>query len=239
MVLGLGAAACGNSSSGTPATDANIVFLDAPIPDAPTPDAYICNMTDCGNNQCVDLNTDPLHCGSCDKACTMGQECVSQECVCPEVSAPGSPSILFSQFFMQMGATGALGVFGAGSTTDGVVVAYDPSTQQTGVDASLGGLSVPAVLYGYNVDIGSQQFQMAFAATAGTINFDYACADGVSATVTDATFSQVGDITNPQIVADGCSFNVASMTIAIGSNCSASMDAGVTGDAGVSDAAAP
>jgi hypothetical protein len=37
---------------------------------------------------CADLQTDPRHCGSCDRACDAGQRCVGGACVCDGTSCP-------------------------------------------------------------------------------------------------------------------------------------------------------
>jgi hypothetical protein len=34
---------------------------------------------ECGSS-CVDLTTDPEHCGACDNACAVGESCVCGEC---------------------------------------------------------------------------------------------------------------------------------------------------------------
>lgn len=36
----------------------------------------------CGQTACVDLGTDPAHCGACDAACPAGAGCAAEECVC-------------------------------------------------------------------------------------------------------------------------------------------------------------
>ncbi len=234
MCVGLTVTACGDDDGGPAGgSDATVVFIDAPLPDAPTPDAFVCNMTDCGNNQCVDLDTDPFHCGMCDRSCNDGQTCVSGDCVCPTVTAPATPTPIFVQVDSMTvpGATFAIGVFSAGAGADGLVLFYDPVNQVTDMDLDISMLSglTPSVLYGYNVDIGSMQFQTAYIATAGTLNFDYACATGASATMTDVTFSQVTSIMDPTPLPGGCEFTAPSITIALGDNCpSSGADAGVT-----------
>ncbi|MFO0590052.1 MAG: hypothetical protein U0441_21100 [Polyangiaceae bacterium] len=39
-----------------------------------------CEM--CGGSACVDLATDPAHCGACDKACAPGETCAGNACQC-------------------------------------------------------------------------------------------------------------------------------------------------------------
>ena len=41
-----------------------------------------CEM--CGGEACVDLQTDPQHCGACDNACPADVPCVAGSCSCPE-----------------------------------------------------------------------------------------------------------------------------------------------------------
>src|SRR5215831_9305461 len=53
---------------------------DAALPDASPPDAS-CAGTLCGSN-CVNLQTDPNHCGRCDIQCASGTQCLSGLCVC-------------------------------------------------------------------------------------------------------------------------------------------------------------
>jgi hypothetical protein len=58
---------------------AGVTFLDAcgtGVPDG----ACAGGQTACG--QCVDLNQDLLHCGSCNHACAQGEDCVSGACTC-------------------------------------------------------------------------------------------------------------------------------------------------------------
>jgi hypothetical protein len=38
----------------------------------------------CGGDVCIDLQTDPTHCGACDAACPPGVGCEAGECVCPQ-----------------------------------------------------------------------------------------------------------------------------------------------------------
>jgi hypothetical protein len=38
----------------------------------------------CGGDACVDLETDPQHCGACDNVCPVGVPCNAGSCVCPE-----------------------------------------------------------------------------------------------------------------------------------------------------------
>ena len=38
----------------------------------------------CGGDVCIDLQTDPAHCGACDASCPTGISCEQGVCVCPE-----------------------------------------------------------------------------------------------------------------------------------------------------------
>jgi hypothetical protein len=42
----------------------------------------------CGGDACVDLETDPQHCGSCDNVCPAGVPCSVGSCVCPDGQEP-------------------------------------------------------------------------------------------------------------------------------------------------------
>lgn len=85
--------ACGVDEQGTApvGTDAGIpteasAAIDAEVPDhaetGPAEAGPTCGteQTACGST-CVDLQTDESHCGTCERACTTGQECSSGACV--------------------------------------------------------------------------------------------------------------------------------------------------------------
>jgi hypothetical protein len=42
----------------------------------------------CGGDACVDLETDPQHCGTCDNACPPGVSCSAGSCACPDGQEP-------------------------------------------------------------------------------------------------------------------------------------------------------
>jgi hypothetical protein len=42
----------------------------------------------CGGDACVDLESDPQHCGTCDNACPGGVSCSAGSCVCPDGHEP-------------------------------------------------------------------------------------------------------------------------------------------------------
>jgi hypothetical protein len=37
----------------------------------------------CSSGVCANLDSDPEHCGFCETACSLGQSCVSGQCICP------------------------------------------------------------------------------------------------------------------------------------------------------------
>lgn len=79
------ASACSLASRGTGVeqlvADASVPSGDEPPPaglDKPT----TCQTprASCGTDGCVDVTSDPRHCGSCDKACAVGEGCVASAC---------------------------------------------------------------------------------------------------------------------------------------------------------------
>lgn len=62
-------------------------MTDGPRPDAPGPDTRKQDMLKCGSGQtncggvCVNLTTNPIHCGACGKPCAAYEPCVSSSCV--------------------------------------------------------------------------------------------------------------------------------------------------------------
>src|SRR6188768_2044999 len=62
--------------------------------------------TACGDNDCVDVDTDSDHCGDCDTRCSDSQVCVSGECTSDpgEMCDPGATEDCYS------GASGTDGV---------------------------------------------------------------------------------------------------------------------------------
>jgi len=229
--------ACGDDG-GNANPDATIVFVDAPIPDAPTPDAFVCTMTDCGNNQCVNTDTDPLHCGECDMACPEGQGCSSGDCVCPTVNIPAAPMTLAPiPVQAQMGVNIGLIALGGSVGFDAIAIIWDPLTQTTGEDIALPATGLtPTVGYGFNIDINTMAIQTPYLATGGTINFTTACSVGATGTITDATFGQVMSLLQlpPVPVANGCTIDASTFTFTVGDPCPVDTnDAGVTLDAGL------
>ncbi|HET8538876.1 MAG TPA: hypothetical protein VFL83_03275 [Anaeromyxobacter sp.] len=64
---------------------------DEPSPEPPF-DPAACVET-CGEQRCVDLTTDPVHCGSCTRACDGGQICVDAACGPASAVAPYIASV--------------------------------------------------------------------------------------------------------------------------------------------------
>jgi hypothetical protein len=214
-------AACGD--------DGGTTFIDASVPDAvpPPPDAepFVCSGTtpdDC-DGVCVNLDTSEATCGDCDTSCTGGQYCNGGTCECPPAFVSASPSFVFQQTDSSQIPNTTIG-FGVFSNGGGHVLAVAYSTTpttpiDTPITLDADPLTMPLLGAGYNVDVQSQTFDSAFAATAGTITFDTICAEGFSGTATDVTFSGVDSLTNPVIIPGGCTFDVASVTFSYGTAC--------------------
>src|SRR5690242_13429148 len=70
VVLGIALLGCGDDSMSATGGTGGVIdaaLHDASAPDAPAPDAP-CAGTMCGA-ACVDLQTDPMHCGACGSVC--------------------------------------------------------------------------------------------------------------------------------------------------------------------------
>ena len=180
------------------------------IPDA-TP--FVCMQTECGD-LCVDTATDPAHCGGCDMACaSSGQICTGTlPCECP---ADFIPADLTGSVMAQNGALVGLS-FVIGNTFDIGAVVYDLDVA-IGVEHQLGGLTLPTVVAGYDVDTSAFTAHTAYAATSGTLVFDNLCAEGASGTINALEFAEVEGITNPTPIAGGCSMSYKSLTFNFGS----------------------
>ncbi len=183
--------------------DATIVVDAAP---------FVCTLTECGD-LCVDTASDPAHCGGCDMACaSAGQICTgSLPCECP---ADFLPADLTGSIMAQNGALVGLS-FIIGSTFDIGAVVYDLNVA-VGVEHQLGGLTLPAVIAGYDVDTGNFTAHTAYAATSGTLVFDNLCAEGASGTINALELAEVEGIMNPTPVVGGCSMSYKSLTFNFG-----------------------
>jgi hypothetical protein len=223
LSFGFVVAACGSGAGDTADAPPLIHQADAtPLP----PDAFVCTMTECGPD-CVDLTSDPLHCGDCTMACQSGASCVASDCVCPPGFVPASLVVNLGLDTMLDQLPGAyvavkpyiqseLDVFAVAYPTTGVVLGgagYDLST--------ITPPAFPFVAAGYDVDPNALTARAAFVAVSGTLTLDVACAVGASGNLSDATFQAVGNLLNPMVDPLGCTFNVASVDFVIGTpaNC--------------------
>lgn len=74
-----GTAACGDAMPvGAPLDDALVACVAMWI------DGLQSFCETCGEPTCVDLTSDPLHCGRCDAACPSGAPCLDGACACPD-----------------------------------------------------------------------------------------------------------------------------------------------------------
>ncbi len=217
-VAGVG---CGDDDSGGEADAEPIVLFDATPPDAAPPDAFVCTQTMCGA-ACVNLETDTAHCGECNNACTPASDCggVGTGCECPENFVPENITTIFEQFDDSTLPPLTLGV-GIGAGTDGsshaFVAGAELGVAEIGVDIDLATSDSAsfAVLY----EFAGMTPRSLFFATAGTINFDRACADGMGGTVTNVTLAEASQ---GGLIPDGCVITVPSATFSYGSDCPAS-----------------
>jgi hypothetical protein len=194
-------------------------------PDAATiklPDASSCPVASCGG-VCVDTTTDKQHCGSCTNACTQtGSTCggTPAACGCPAAFLPASHTDAGSDLVTAFGgATLAIGLESAANGTNGVVIGYDPATIQTAHAYDLSTVTAgtrPYVQAAYGFDLMTFIPSAAFYATAGTLTFTKACANGVVGTLTGATFKASTNVSNPMIDLAGCGFTMPTVTFTIG-----------------------
>ncbi len=247
---------CGSEPGST--DDGGITFEDAAWPDADIPDAihydaFVCVETDTikdcapelGQAGCVDITSDPDHCGGCDQACpSPGMSCEPgpgpdgadtdlAHCECPaEDFLPSNivpvslPIPGFNPVTNEYTAPNYLGLAPLidGSTLNMFGITFNITTSPTPIGTEIDlaetlSAQVPAVVAGYNINYNTYSAQAAYVVTTGTLVLDTACATGVSGTVTGATFSEVADMMDPVIVEGGCSFTKESITFAIGDDC--------------------
>ncbi|RMH40138.1 MAG: hypothetical protein D6689_14605 [Deltaproteobacteria bacterium] len=227
-------AGCGDGGGSKPDA-APISLFDAAPPDAAPPDAFVCTKTMCGT-ECVDLETDPRHCGACDNACPPAADCAAPDCVCPSNFVPAAPGALFSQMNTEQVAPDILGLMvfaGTDGNAHALIAMFAPDVA-TGVDIDLASADAPTIGFGYQVDTANFTLRSGFLATSGTLRLDHACAEGVAGTVTGAKLEEY-DVFSMTPVTDGCAIDDVDVTFAIGADCAPTPDAGPA-DAGPADA---
>ena len=207
-------AACGGDDEAVavdaPAVDAPIA-IDAPVAiDAPACAGMVCDTV------CYDTMTDEAHCGDCTTACSATQVCLAGNCGCPTITVPAAPSLLQSET-RTMGAN-TIGVGGIlGDTIDALIAGFPTATVQVGAPYTLTGSQTPPVVgYGYELDLSTQTPRLAYFASSGVVTFTKICPAGFSGTLTNATFNQVMGLMDPTPVANGCTFQVTSLTFSFG-----------------------
>lgn len=220
-LVSVAAAACGD--------DGGTTFIDAAVPDAvpipPDAEPLVCSGStpdDC-NGLCVNLDTSEATCGDCDTSCTGGEFCNQGTCECPPAFVVQDPSFVFEQIDSSQIPNTTIG-FGVFSNGGGHVLAVAYSTNPatavgTPIPLDTDPLTMPLIGAGYNVDVQSQTFDAAFAATAGEITFTTICDVGFSGTATNVKFSGVDSLTNPVVIPGGCEFMVAEVNFAYGDPC--------------------
>lgn len=214
LVLGLGLAACGGGEDNVP--DASTIDAEPPPIDAVECSGMVCDSV------CVDTDTDNLHCGDCDTACTQnGSSCVEGDCACEPNFLPATvtPSGL-DQVIEQAGITIRIAALAGDGQLDALGVSFSAATE-TDVEYTLDGATLPQPPFAialFNVDISTMMPEKAFAATSGTIEYSDICAEGASGTITNAVF-QAADIDALEIDPEGCTFEVASIAFTIGAEC--------------------
>jgi hypothetical protein len=224
LVLALALAACGGGEDAVPDADLTPIYDSEPPPiDAAECPGMVCDSV------CVDTDTDDLHCGDCDTACTQnGSTCTAGDCVCPlnflpaETAPSGFDQVVEAQPGLVLAAgivaTTELNVFGVG---------FDPATTETGVAYTLDGATLPApplafAIYNVNISSDPPTFEAAYAAIDGTLTYDTVCSVGATGTLTNATFQAANiDLGGGSITLDpeGCTFELAAIDFAIGEDC--------------------
>lgn len=213
----------GDDGGGEGGADASVIALtDGAPPDAPPPDALVCPVAECGG-VCVNTQTDRDHCGSCGKTCSSpALDCSGGECGdCPASFVPEPFTTAFDFVQENMGSVFAVGAFAGGDgATHAVIVFADPAEVELGVDLDLATATSVGVFLGYRVDLMSMQAQSSYAALSGTLRIDALCADGLTATLTGASF-QEAELGGP-VIPESCQLADVSIDLALGSDCSPS-----------------
>ena len=139
------------------------------------PDACPATTIVCGAG-CVDTSTDPLHCGSCDHACSATETCAASQCVA------AGPTLVQDNFTTQPGGTRA---FQAVVRFSEPVLGVDTTSVQ--VD---GGARIDAV---QTTDQQSYTFAVDLLrnATTFTISFGSAIHDSHGASLVPVTYCEV------------------------------------------------
>jgi hypothetical protein len=209
LLLGL-AIACTADDDG-----AAVIDIDASTPDGgPT-----CAGTDC-DGACVDVATDPLHCGGCGLACASPAQVCSgtvESCVCPDAFVPAilAPTVASEILHEDGGLEIGFGAFLHGSVVDAVLVSYDDEVELD-VDHTLGAGGLPIVSAFH--DVGPEGSHGAYRAITGTLRLTTACAVGVSGTLTFATFAEITPETGG-VREGGCQFAAEMLEFSIGTTC--------------------
>jgi len=78
----------GPASSGNEASTTTSDPTDGSSPGTTTTDETGPGCETCGGAACIDLTTDPAHCGACDAPCPAGIACDQGTCACPDGTVP-------------------------------------------------------------------------------------------------------------------------------------------------------
>ena len=225
FLVALTPAGCGDGAAPIE-LDARPVWLydatptDAPWPiDAPPPDA--CTGTMC-DYSCVDLTSDPDHCGECDKECSPAAGCADSDCSCPSGFIPatladGDPSPSFSLNNLPVVSLRASFV-GNDALPHQLRLYWDSTSIATGVDYDLAAVDTPSLRISYNrSDTGPRGN---FVPSLGTLQLSRVCNDGVAGTLGGATLVEIAfGPGGGAPIPDGCSIEVASLAFDFGSDC--------------------
>ncbi len=198
LALGATTSACGDDGE-------SVAFFDAGSPDAtPEPDAEVCNLTMCGA-ECVNTSNDPRHCGGCNMACdSPGQICSGAlPCACPPQFVPASLSGSIQSI---MGVTVGAYIDFAGPNL--ATIGYDPAATTLDTPIALtGAATLPNVGAGYQINVSTFIPHTAYLASSGTIEFDTACAAGITGTLSDVVLTEV-DTATGALLPGGCTLTL-------------------------------